>query len=254
MEEIGELLAWGWDAITGPALEALGHRAPPKEGLPWPRVQWCATGPLSTFPLFATGHHDGSGRAVIDRVVSSEAPTLRILAESARPAVPNGRAAALLAVSVPTPFDRTDVLRGVREEIAAVTEAAPVTVTTLAGSEATRGSLLSGLGTYAWFHFAGHGARGLTAPTDTALSAFDGPVTLADLAALRIGGGGLAYLSACHGADAHDRHPAEALHLAAAVHLAGFRHVIAARHELDDRVATRTATAGSQQFPPKKQR
>ncbi|MFC9394598.1 CHAT domain-containing protein [Streptomyces sp. NPDC057027] len=242
VDEMADVLAWGWDNVTGPVLEALGHRTAPGEGESWPRVWWCPTGPLTAFPLIATGHHDGSMRSVIDRVVSSEAPTLRILAEAGSSAPARGEPR-LLVASVPTPYDRTDVLHGVTDEVASVSAFSPVPVTRLDGPDVTRAALLQGLPGHTWFHFAGHGAAAVTDPADTALSAFDAPVTLADLTGLRRVGGVLAYLSTCHGAAPGTDHLDESAHLAAAVHVAGFRHVIAVRQELDDRVGAELAAA-----------
>ncbi|KOG34886.1 MULTISPECIES: CHAT domain-containing protein [Streptomyces] len=240
VDEMTDVLAWGWDEVTGPVLEALGHRTAPGEGGSWPRVWWCPTGPLTALPLFATGHHDGSLRSVIDRVVSSEAPTLRTLAEAGSRAPAQGDPR-LLVASVPTPYDRADVLHGVRDEVASVSAFSPVPVTRLEGPDATRDALLEGLPWHAWFHFAGHGAAAVTDPADTALSAFDDRVTLADLAGLRRAGGVLAYLSTCHGATPGADDLDESAHLAAAVLVAGFRHVIAVRQELDDRVGAELA-------------
>ncbi|MCX5317977.1 CHAT domain-containing protein [Streptomyces sp. NBC_00154] len=234
IDEMGELLAWGWDALTGPVLDVVGHE--------WRRVWWYPTGPLTAFPLAATGHHDGSGRAVIDRVASSEAPTLRSLAEAhERGTARSGHR--LLAVAVPTPYNRSDTLHGVQGEHAAVLGSTPIEVTDLYGPSATRETLLQELPTHSRFHFAGHGVNGVTDPTDAALSAFDAPLHMADLVGLPLDGAELAYLSTCHGVTGSATHPDESLHLAAAIHVVGFRHVIAARQEIDDRIAADAAAA-----------
>ncbi|HEY9330996.1 MAG TPA: CHAT domain-containing protein [Streptomyces sp.] len=242
IDEMRELLGWGWEALTGPVLEALGHDQPFRGGRSWPRVWWCPTGPLTAFPLAATGHHDGSGRAVIDRVVSSEAPTLRSLADAQARATRQG-VPHLLAVSVPRPCDRDDTLPGVEEEYAAVLHATPLGVTALSGPAATRAALIRALAQCTHFHFAGHGVSSATDPVGSALSAFDAPLRMTDLAGLPVNTAELAYLSTCHGATASAAHPDEVLHLAAALHTVGFRHVIAARQEIDDRVAADTAAA-----------
>ncbi|CAM5720149.1 MULTISPECIES: CHAT domain-containing protein [Streptomyces] len=242
IDELGELLAWGWDALTGPVLTALGHKDRFSGNADWPRVWWCPTGPLTAFPLAATGHHDGSGRAVIDRVVSSEAPTLRSLAEAQERGTAQNTPR-LLAVAVPTPYDRGDVLHGAQEERAAVLASTSIEVTDLYGPTATRETLLRELPAHSRFHFAGHGAGGVTDPTDAALIAFDAPLRMTDLVGLPLDGAELAYLSTCHGVTGSATHPDESLHLAAAIHVVGFRHVIAARQEIDDRVAADTAAA-----------
>jgi hypothetical protein len=74
-----DVLAWIWDTITGPILDHLGHTHPVEEGRRWPRIWWSPTGPLTVLPLHAAGHHVDDGRAVLDRVVSSYTPTVRML-------------------------------------------------------------------------------------------------------------------------------------------------------------------------------
>ncbi|MEW2556655.1 CHAT domain-containing protein [Streptomyces zhihengii] len=241
VDEVGALLAWGWDTITGPALEA-ADRVLPRAGTTGParRIRWVPTGPLTGFPLHATGRHDGSGRAVLDRVVSSEAVTLNILSR-ARHAPRATGPARLLVAGVPRPRGTTRSLAGVRAEAATVAARSPLPVTRL-DDTATREAILTGLPTHTWFHFAGHGTTGISDPGDAALSAFDAPVTLADVAGAVRTDAELAFLSSCHGATPGPGQPDEVLHLAAAFHATGFRHVVAALYAVDDLVAERVAT------------
>ncbi|MDV9177751.1 hypothetical protein R6V09_47480, partial [Streptomyces sp. W16] len=67
-EELSGILAWLWDVVAEPVLTALGHDRTPANGA-HPRVWWVPCGPLVLLPFHAAGHHDGSGRAVMDRVV-----------------------------------------------------------------------------------------------------------------------------------------------------------------------------------------
>jgi tetratricopeptide (TPR) repeat protein len=84
--ELSAGLAWLWDTVAGPVLDALGL-TPHAPGAGWPRVWWIPTGPLAFLPLHAAGYHGtAEGRSVLDRVVSSYAPTLRTLAHARRPA------------------------------------------------------------------------------------------------------------------------------------------------------------------------
>ncbi|GGS15505.1 hypothetical protein GCM10010252_63610 [Streptomyces aureoverticillatus] len=242
MEELRMLLEWGWEAVTQPVLQALGHRAPRAEGETWPRVWWVPTGPLTRIPLHATGHHDGSGDAVIDRVASSDATTVSALAEANRrhrSAQPDR----LLCAAVPQPPHESAPLVAVPHEAAAVAAHAPVPVTRLDGPRATRAAIVTGLSGHTWFHFAGHGTTSITDPGDAALSAFEAPLTLADIATALHGHAELAFLSSCHGSTADATQPDEAVHLAAAFHTAGFRHTVAARHVVEDGTAQQLATS-----------
>ncbi len=74
-----QTLEWLWETVADPILQTLAHVSPPGPDRPWPRVQWCPTGPLAALPLHAVGYR-GDGRAVLDRVVSSYTPTVRALA------------------------------------------------------------------------------------------------------------------------------------------------------------------------------
>ncbi|MFE5592304.1 CHAT domain-containing protein [Streptomyces sp. NPDC056549] len=246
VEELDELLVWGWETLTGPVIASI-PQGTDTERAGARRILWGATGPLTLFPLHATGHHDGSGRSVVDRVVSSDLLTLGALARAARLPESAGPAR-LLSAGVPLPRGRTRPLGAVAEEIAAVAANAPIPLTSLDGERATRDRLLSQLSQHTWFHFAGHGTQGINDPGETALSTFDEPLTLADLAAVLRADAELAFLSSCHGATPSPDHPDEALHLAAAFHSAGFRHVIAARHPVDDLTAGRIATGFYQQL------
>ncbi|MGW6918608.1 CHAT domain-containing tetratricopeptide repeat protein [Kitasatospora sp. NPDC054939] len=107
-----EVLAWTWDCVTEPVLDALGLAGPGPDGR-WPRIWWSPGGALAALPLHAAGRlparadaepsdavpdtahagadtlpdtalpdrvGDGPARTVLDRVVSSYTPTVRALA------------------------------------------------------------------------------------------------------------------------------------------------------------------------------
>lgn len=247
VDELGDLLAWGWESITGPVLEAIERVRPADGTTQVRRIWWGATGPLTPFPLHATGYHDGSGRAVMDRFASSEMVTLRALSQAGGRPAPAGPAR-LLSVGVPRPRGLNRTLAAVSDEVAAVVEQSPIPATPLNDESATRDRILAELPGHTWFHYAGHGTTGISDPSDAALSAFDAPVTLADLATAMRTDAELAFLSSCHGATPSPDQPDEALHLAAAFHSAGFRHIIAARHAVDDLTAERIATGFYQEL------
>ena len=41
-----EILAWLWETVAEPVLEALGHKETPVDGWPWPRVWWVPIGAM----------------------------------------------------------------------------------------------------------------------------------------------------------------------------------------------------------------
>lgn len=250
LDQLERVLAWGWENITEPVLSSLGYVSQPESAECWPRIWWCPTGVLALLPLHATGYHDGSGRAVIDRVISSEATTLRALAHSyATSTLAEVRLPALLAVAVAQPAGTTRSLAGVAAELDEIDRLATVPVTRLEDGGATRDRILSLIPSHSWFHFAGHGSNSITSPDDAALSANDRPVTLSELAETVHRGAELAFLSTCYGAMPSLEHLDEALHLAGAFNAIGFQHVIASKYPLLDEVAWQFTSFFFEQLP-----
>jgi CHAT domain-containing protein len=233
-------LEWLWNAVAAPVLDHLGHDAPPPPGRPWPRVWWCPTGPLTLLPLHAAGYHDlddePAGRTVLDRVVSSYTPTLDALIRTRQP--PAGHTATtqrLLLVAMPhTPaspgVDRLPDLPGVDAEARVVEQFlhdqhAPAPTVRI-GHQATQEAILADLPGHAYVHFACHGGQRLDQPSASALYLHNGPLTVVDVARLRLAHAELAFLSACQTAIGGIELLDESIHLAAALQLAGYRHVI----------------------------
>jgi CHAT domain-containing protein len=233
------VLAWLWDTIARPVLDAALDPVPSGR----PRLWWVPTGPLVGLPLHAAGHHDppGTGRSVLDRVISSYLPTVRVLdgPPETRPAPPR-----VLVVAL----GRTP---GAADLPQAATEAATVrgllpAVTVLADEEATWAAVRARLAAHRWVHFACHVTRSAVRADEIRLLLHDHlerPVTPGDIAALRIPGAELAYLSACDSARSPDRLADEAVHVAGAFRMAGYRHVVATMWALGDRPAAQVAAA-----------
>src|SRR5262249_57077803 len=59
--QLGGVLGWLWDRVTGPVLDHLGYTTTPPDGSAWPRVWWCPSGLLALLPLHAAGYHDLAG-------------------------------------------------------------------------------------------------------------------------------------------------------------------------------------------------
>ncbi|QFG24608.1 CHAT domain-containing protein [Actinomadura sp. WMMB 499] len=232
---LAETLAWLWEAVAEPVLDALGITGPPAgpSAGPPPRVWWCPTGLLTLLPLHAAGIHGEPGRSVIDRAVSSYTPTLRALgaAPAARPLAP----ARMLVVAMPhTPGQ--DVLPGAARERALLEEYFPGAHTPLEGAAATRAAVADALAGHRWAHFCTHGEQNLDRPAEGGLLLADGALTVADIAA-RAHGGEFAFLSACKTATGGTALPDEAVTLAAALQYTGYRHVVATLWSVPDGAA-----------------
>ena len=250
-----DILEWMWDTITRPVLDALGHTGPPGVEIErWPRVWWCPTGPLTVLPLHAAGRYPrnsvqqarqgaaAAGESVAGRVVSSYTPTLAALLRARRPHTPGP--VRQLAVGMPdTPGHRPLPAVPAELDVLAPYFPEPGQARHLVGPDATRASVVDALPGHSWLHLACHGDQN---PGDPLLSAFalhDGPLTVADLAAVHLDHADIAYLSACQTATGDVRLLDEALHLAAAMQLLGYRHVIATLWSIADTNAPAMADA-----------
>ncbi|WP_329092693.1 CHAT domain-containing protein [Actinomadura citrea] len=239
-------LEWLWDAVAGPVLDHVGIGGPPQDGAPWPRLWWCLSGLMSFLPVHAAGYHgtmaDAAPETVVDRVVCSTAPTVRALAHARRgpaDAVRPGDDRAVAVAMPRTPGTRSD-LPGAEAEAALIGRRFPGPVDVLTGSSATHGAVLSALPKARWAHFACHGHSDLADPSSSHLLLVDHqtrPLTVTDLAGLRLDGAELAFLSACSTARPGARLADEAIHLASAFQLAGYRHVIGTLWPIGDRHA-----------------
>ncbi|MFI5953244.1 CHAT domain-containing protein [Cryptosporangium sp. NPDC051539] len=240
---LDQTLAWLWDAVAGPVLDALGHTDTPADGRPWPRVWWCPTSGLTMLPIHAAGYHGAAdGRAVIDRVVSSHTPTLGALLRARRPSTtPAAGARSVLAIGLPRTPEPPGLpdLPGVDAELAIirrhVRRPAP---RVLVGPAATTAAVLDLLPAHPWIHLACHGSQNLTEPSENAVYLYDGPLSVPQIARLRLDDAQIAVLSACQTATG-GRLLEEALHLAAGFQLAGYRHVIAAQWTINDAITPR---------------
>ncbi|MEU7358983.1 MULTISPECIES: CHAT domain-containing protein [Streptomyces] len=239
-----DVLGWLWDAVVGPILARLEHTARPHPvqpaGAP-PRLWWCPVGLLSLLPLHAAGHHPRHGSATgsdgmwtADLVVSSYTPTLAALSRSrTRRSEPTMRRHLAIALQE-TPG--LAVLPAVADELAGLRRHAVRTteVVSLVGSAATRRAVLDELPGCNRIHFACHAAQDFVDPAASAFSLHDGPLSIADIAAVELGDAELAFLSACQTATGVPDLADEAIHLAAAVQLTGFRHIVATSWSVGD--------------------
>jgi len=237
---------WLWDSLAGPVLDELGITRPPGSGQPWPRLWWCVSGLLSFLPVHAAGHHGsapGGSVTVMDRVVSSYTPTVRVLAHARRIGQPGQGKPPVLVVAMPETLGAAK-LPGARAETEDLRHRFSGRVTTLAGPEATRDAVLTALPAARWAHFACHALSDLANPSASRLLLGGDEqerLTMLDLTRLRLPDAELAFLSACGTARPGGRLADEAIHLASAFQPAGFRQVIATLWPVADRRAATTA-------------
>lgn len=245
------VLGWLWDAIAEPVLDRLGLTGPP-EGELWPRLWWCVPGPLSFLPLHAAGHHqtrfDAVPQTVADRVVSSYTPTIRALIHARHPAdqpdaADTKRAQGRLVVAMPRTPGEPD-LPYAEAEAAVVLSHFRGQVVTLVGPDATYDSVTRALPAAVWAHFACHGSADLANPSASCLLLHDHhqrPLTVTDVARLRLEHAELAFLSACSTASPGAPLADEAIHLVSAFQLVGYRHVIGTLWPISDSQAAKVA-------------
>ncbi|HTW02362.1 MAG TPA: CHAT domain-containing protein [Streptosporangiaceae bacterium] len=245
---VAATLGWLWDAVAGPVLDAIGF-GPVIDGGPPPRVWWVPTGPLAFLPLHAAGQHDetgdAAGRNVFDRAVSSYLPTAASLPaprEAGAAATTDTAAPGVLVVAMPsTPSERDlECAQDEADDIAGRLAGVDV----LTGSEATRAAVLAALPAHPWAHFACHAASSADDASAARLLLTDHedhPLTVREIAGLRIPRAELAYLSACDTARGPVQLADEAVHITGAFHMAGYAHVIGTLWSVDDEIAAEVA-------------
>ncbi|MFF3335322.1 CHAT domain-containing protein [Streptomyces sp. NPDC002888] len=223
-----DTLEWLWDEVAAPVLDSPLART-------WRgrRMWWCATGPLALLPLHAAGYHDPDDEraydAVVERVVSSYMPTLRGLGRAQRPVAASDRVRRLLILALedrPPYAQHLAPLPGARREAESLRRRFPERHTALLDGAATTERVRELLDAHSCVHFACHAGQDLADPSRGALYLQDGPLTVTDLARLRLGTPELAVLSACQTAVGGTDLPNEAIHLAGALLLCDFRHVV----------------------------
>jgi len=251
--QLTTVLGWLWDTVADPVLENLGLTRKLAPGQPWPRIWWCPSGLLSLLPLHAAGHHetcfDDTPQTVMDRVASSYAATARTLMYARRPVAADAAASSgqVLVVAMAHTPGAPD-LDAAPEEASMLTEKfgpqAKVLHDEADVALATSESVLAAMPGYPWAHFACHASGSLRDPSASYLLLDDHasqPLTVLDVARLRLQRAELAYLSACSTAMTGATLPDEAINLASAFQLAGYRRVVATLWPVDDDLAASLA-------------
>ncbi|WP_439658640.1 CHAT domain-containing protein [Lentzea sp. HUAS TT2] len=222
-DEIDSVLSWLERVIVDRL--PLGDSAPA-------RLWWMPTGPLTALPLHAAGD-------VMDRFVSSYTPTLRSLAAAWKaPAIT--RPENPLIVAVPSAPGMPD-LPAAREEAdhVAAQFASPHVLT---ADRALRQSVLKALPRHRWVHFACHAKSASGEGRLVLWDHAENPLSVNDIARLRLAGAEIAFLSACETGAAPPELTDESLHITGAFHMAGFRHVVGTLWRVGDRAAQLVAS------------
>ncbi|MEU5952536.1 CHAT domain-containing protein [Streptomyces sp. NPDC047525] len=235
---VRDTLAWLWQVVTGPVLDHLAFRATPTG--PLPRVWWSPAGALGTMPLHAAAPVDGASGA-LDRAISSYTPNLRALHHARqRAARPAGTGALVVAVGEATGFPPLPAAHREAEHLAGLLPGPEM----LTGASATHSAVVSALHRHAYAHFACHAVGDLERPSGSRLVLHDHterPLTVRDLARLRLPSVRLVYLSACDTLRTSPELADEAVHIVSAFQIAGFPHVVGSLWHVDDTIGARVA-------------
>jgi CHAT domain len=219
-------LAWLWDTVAAPLVPVL-EEACASQASPRPRVWWCPTGPLTFVPLHAAGRPHGE--SLFGRFVSSYTPTLRLLLRTReRRARSSGPAGPPLLVAMPAE------LPGAAQEAEDYAGRFGRAVQ-FRDAGATAGHVWRALEQEPpLVHFACHGLQDMVNPARGHLRLYDGQLGITDIAALRLDGAELAYLSACETSTGGIQLSDEIITLATAFRQAGYRHVIGTLWSISD--------------------
>ncbi|EJC97626.1 TPR-like protein [Fomitiporia mediterranea MF3/22] len=212
-----------WDRVVSKVVDKLNEL----EIAEGSRIWWCLTTLLSALPFHAAGPFEGingTSTYLLDRYISSYAPTLGALIDAQSSCGSRKAPTALVIGDTSLPSAREEIRKikncGINPK--------------LLSSKASHDTVTTALRKTSWVHFVCHG--GLSSkPLNSSFKVSDRGLTLLDIVQTNLPNAQFAFLSACHTAEqsynvAHD----EVLHLAAAMQFSGFRSVIGSMWELLD--------------------
>ena len=240
---LSELLQWLWRVLAKPVLDTLGYEAC-NSG--WPRVTWILTGVLSLYPIHAAGLGLHKTSNVMNRVISTYVPTLKLLAltrsrASARsevPSIENPLRTTVITMTETPERRRLDSER----EFAAVSEHLPGTDKLPQPSGQDVLDLLAGEEAPSIVHVSCHGEVDYDFPNKSRLLMRDWQANPLTLDKLRQNSSAketrLAFLSACFTANAGvENLQDEAEHLASTMQAAGFESVVGGLWAVEEEAA-----------------
>ncbi|KAH6962517.1 CHAT domain-containing protein [Ilyonectria sp. MPI-CAGE-AT-0026] len=247
------ILEWLWEDVCSPCLDALGFKDPVSDDN-WPHVWWIPTGALSRFPLHAAGRHMQVGQAVLDRVISSYALSVKALIHGRQHHVQKPTtqsqmdSAVLVAMQTPRELGAREDFSFTKAEVEMVEKLCPSLSLHPIIPPKRRDDVLKHLKGCKIFHFAGRGQLDQTEPSESHVLLDDwgaDMLTVEDLRESRLQESPpfLAYLStrsiwALGAASLRD----ESIHFVSAFQLAGFRHAIGTLWAVSDKHCVDVAT------------
>jgi CHAT domain-containing protein len=222
-----------WDNIAFPVRTQLVALGVPDKS----RIWWCPTSKLCGLPLHAAGAYSPKvpkPNSIPDCYISSYTPSLSALIKARSGLVTRTTNPNLLLIAQPADV----TLPKVKEEIGHIRRL--LNNTDMMGDiledrDANHNTVLSGLRTHSWVHFACHGHLN-DQPFHSYFQLHDhSHLELVKLIPAHLPDAELAFLSACHSA-AGDMvgTPDEVVHLAAALQFCGFRSVVGTLWAMED--------------------
>jgi tetratricopeptide (TPR) repeat protein len=246
--EVKAVLEWLWDVGISQILAELKYVETPAENDIWPRVWWTGCNLMNLLPIHAAGYHDSHvPQSVIDRVISSYAPTLKTLwyatERNLRVNLESQRALIIGMAQTPEHAD----LRSVEVEIQHLQRLFANDIQTTVLQLPTRDAVLSILADQQIVHLCCHGYSSAEDPSQSKLLLTDwqtAPLTVSILTALNLRSPQLAYLSACHTSVVRDHKLLdESINISSAVQLAGFPSVVGTAWHVTDKRSPEVAEA-----------
>ena len=221
-----------YELVGEPVIKRLRALSVPEQS----RIWWCPTSVFCSLPLHAMGPIPSSDafdqQYFSDLYIPSYTPSLSALIESRKASPHISEKPSLLLVaqpdhSLPGAKGEIKVIRKLKEQF---------TVTDLVSSEATPTSVVKGLQSSRFVHFACHGVLETGKPFEACFKLHEGErLTLLDIVRSRLPDAEFAFLSCCHAAEMTEESIAdEALHLTAAMQYCGFRSVVGTMWEMTD--------------------
>ncbi|TEB36908.1 hypothetical protein FA13DRAFT_1810453 [Coprinellus micaceus] len=235
-----------WSDVVKPILDVLGlPRMADSSTVPFARIWWCPTGPLSFLPLHAAGVYEGPCReSIMDYAVSSYTPTVTSLAQRvSNSASITQDVSGIFLVSQPE-APHADPIPGTTKEVSSLHEGAvwhAIRSMKLDGAEASVHSCPDLMERFSSVHLACHASQNTSNPLQSRFLFHDGHLTLNTIMQKNLKNADLAFLSACETSTGEETLADEAVHLAAGMLAAGYRRVVATMWSISDRHAPEVA-------------
>lgn len=244
-----EMMEWLFDVLVEPVLTFLKFGKPKSGITTLPRIWWIVSGPLSGLPLHAAGRYDRTSglliNGVLDRAVSSYAPTARVLLYS-KQTVSKAFNAQLhqrraLLVSMSKTEGQPDLPHAKPEVDAIQSVLGKGTCTILETPDVQ--TVLDSIRDTSYVHFSCHGKSDPRDPSNSALFLREGSMlNVRTITRQRLENAIVAYLSACETFDMQVETLAEeAIHITSGFQAAGFAHVIGTLWSVGDKSSMRVA-------------